>query len=127
MENMDHRKSKRFKEKRKDESRQITVTFVQQFSPARTFVGKMYDLSENAVKVIIDKKNASILLDYIPKTTLTKFRFSDKYKVTVCITSIKRIDDITNENDKIGVVLNFEVMSPEDADTVREIVNVYSI
>ncbi len=120
------RKSKRFIEKRRDESRQITVTFVQQFSPARAFIGKMYDLSENAVKVIVDKKNATPLLDYIPKTTLTKFRFSEKYKITVSITSIKRIDDVTTEDEKIGVVLNFEVMSKDDMDTIREIIDIYS-
>ncbi len=121
------RRTKRFKEKRKDKSRQISVTFIQQFEPARTFLGKLYDLSENAVKVVIEKKHAQELLNYMPKTALTKFRFSDKYKMTVSISSIKRIDDLLDETEKIGIVLYFDVISKEDKETLKEILNMYHI
>ena len=121
------RRTKRFKEKRKDKARQISVTFIQQFEPARTYLGKLYDLSENAVKVIIDKKHATELLNYMPKSTLTKFRFSDKYKMTVSLSSVKRIDDFIEESNKIGIVLFFDVISNEDQETLKEIISMYHI
>jgi hypothetical protein len=121
------RRNKRFKEKRIDKARQISVSFIQQFAPAQTFMGNLYDLSESAIKVIIEKQYANDILNYMPKTALTKFRFSDKYKMTVSISSIKRIDDITDEDNKIGIVLTFDVMSKEDQDTLKEIVNLYAI
>lgn len=120
------RKGKRFKEKRKDTTRQISVTFIQQFYPSKTYIGKLYDLSENAIKVIIEKKFIDELLNYTPKTTLTKFRFSEKHKVTVTITSIKRVDSISKSKDKVGIVLFFDVMSKEDKENIKEIVNLYS-
>jgi len=121
------RRTKRFKEKRKDQSRKISVTFIQQFEPSRAFLGKLYDLSEHAVKVVIDKKHAQEILNYMPKTTLTKFRFSDKYKMTVTISSVKRIDELCEEDDKIGIVLFFDVISKEDQATLKEIINMYHI
>jgi hypothetical protein len=121
------RKEKRFTEKRKDISRQISVTFIQQFHPSKTYIGKLYDLSEKAVKVIIDKKHVKELLAYKPKTTLTKFRFSEDHKVTVSITSIQRVDVTELEGNKAGIVLSFEVISKEDASALRQIIASYAV
>ena len=99
------RQGKRFYEKRKDHDRQISVTFIQQFYPSKTYIGKMFDLSDKAVKVLIDKKFENELLSYMPGKCLTKFRFADNYKVTVSITNITRIDSAIQDKEDERVLL----------------------
>ncbi len=120
------RKNERFKEKRNDDERKISVTFIQQFSPLKTYFGKLFDLSDHAVKVLVDKKYEEDILNYMPKAALTKFRFSSQHKVAVSVSSIRRIDNIVvGEPDKIGIVLYFDVLSKEDQVAIKEIIAIY--
>ena len=76
------------------------------------------------MKVLIEKQYEEELLSYMPGSVLTKFRFSDDYKITVSITNIMRIDPfIESSPDKAGIVLEFNVISEEDISVVKEIIH----
>jgi len=123
---MDKRKSNRFQERRKEIDRQCVITFTQHFAPNKSYTGELHDLSENAVKVIVDEKYKDELFEYFSKANLMKFRFADSFKITVTISHISRIDsEIPKLKNKIGVVMFFDVLSEEDKKIIREIIDKY--
>ena len=74
-------KRRRFIESRQNPKRQIDVVFAQQFAPLYTFKGKLYDLSEEAMKVVIDERCENEIKKYMPKPVLVTFKFSKEHSL----------------------------------------------
>ena len=109
------RKDPRYRELRSFEEQWIKVTFVQLFSPRKEFHGFLYDLTAQAVRVLVPTEHRADLEGYLQKGALIRFRIDAEKPITVSTAYLMRIDDMTPY---LGAVLKFDAMREEERDAI---------
>lgn len=109
------RKDPRYREIRSFEESWIKVHFVQLFAPRKEFHGYIYDMTPQAVRVLVAAEHRTDLEGYLQKGALVRFRIDAESPVTVSTAYLIRVDDLPPF---IGAVLKFDAIREEERDAI---------
>lgn len=117
--------NKRFIERRTEEDRQIDVIFVEQFAPQRRFNGKLSDLTDEFMIVILKKEVIQSIKQYMPKPLMVMFKFSTTLKITTSLSAIRELDDQDETQSTFRAIMYFDNMDAASLKTVQQIISRY--
>lgn len=109
------RKDPRYREVRSFEEQWIRVHFVQLFAPRKEFEGYLYDLTPQAVRVIVPEAHRTDLEGYLQKGALVRFRVESGRPVTVSTAYLMRLDSLPPY---VGAVLKFDAIRKDERDAI---------
>lgn len=112
------RKDPRFREIRSFEEQWVKVHFVQLFAPRKEFEGYLYDLTRQAVRVVVAPTHKLDLESYLQKGALVRFRVESGRPVTVSTAYLIRVDDLPPY---VGAVLKFDAIRGDERTAIEEL------